>query len=204
MPTPVNYGYPVKRPGLITQARFIGADDDLSLQITFTNDQGLPQAISLPCTANGVYGKICLPTTANITHIDRDAIIASVRMATMVGRAIPGSAEWTAALTSEQEGSMDLQLALGNGKVKELRILSDTQLEIDVVKKGTTSPVQTIQTYFQELGSYVFTPDTQMHCVAGAIEKQYPTYVHDYPTQVLTAQQKADIEAYVVTLALWV
>jgi hypothetical protein len=50
----------------------------------------------------------------------------------------------------------------------------------------------------------MFVPDTQLLVVPGAIEKQFPTYVHDYPNTILSEQQRADIVAYVLAIAPWI
>lgn len=203
MPVPAQYGYPVQRPGVITAAQWTGGDSNLQLQLTYVNEFGNLQVFSLKTTNTSGVGDICLPTGKTIQDIDRDAIVASVRMMTFISGMIPGSKEWLDAMTTGQD-TMNFQLAIGNAKVKEVRIVSDVQVDLDMVKAGTSSPIQTVVTDFNELGTYTFAPDTQLRCAAGAIEKQYPTYVHDYPTTVLTQQQRDDIVAYVTQLKLWV
>jgi hypothetical protein len=203
MPVPAQYGYPVKRPGLIVAAQWTGPDSNLKLQVTYVNEFGNLQVFLLSTTNAGAVGDICLPTGKTIQDINRDAIIASVRMATFISKHIPGSKEWLDAMTTGQD-TMNFQMAIGNVKIKEARIISDVQVELDMVKAGTSTPVQTVVTDFGELGTYTFAPDTQVRCAAGAIEKEYPSYIHDYPTQVLTQAQKDDIIAYVLTLPLWV
>lgn len=205
MSTPTQYGYPVKRPGIITAASWQGSDANLSLELTYTNEFGLPQIFVLRCSsvAQGV-GLICLPSSVTISDINRDALVASIRMATFIGGTIPGSFEWMTAMTTGQD-TMNFQVALGTAKVKAVRLIDDARIEIDMIKSGNNTPVQTIQTDHQEIGTYTFTPDSQLHCVAGAIEKQFPSYVHDPANGVILSQaHRDDIAAYVVTLAMWV
>jgi hypothetical protein len=204
MPQPIQYTFPVKRQGLILAATWVGADDDLALEITYTSETGSPALKSLR-TSNATegLGEICLPSSASILDISRDAIIASVRMATMISRTTPGSKEWDDAMTSEQD-SVDFQMAIGNVKMKEARIVNDALVELDMVKKGSSTPIKTVLTDIQELSSYTFTPETQLLCVAGALEKEFPTYIHNYPSTVLSQAQKDAIAAYVPTLALWI
>lgn len=203
MPMPVQYGYPVKRPGIISDASWQGPDSNLSLQLTYTNEFGNLQAFLLLAGNASRTGDLCLPNGKTIQDINRDALIASIRMATFIGSVIPGSKEWLDAMTTGQD-TMNFQTALGNVKIKEIRIISDVQVELDMVKAGTSTPIQTIVTDFSEIGTYSFAPDTQLRCAAGAIEKQFASYVHDYPGTVLSQSQKDDVAAYVKTLALWV
>lgn len=209
MAIPFNYGYPVLRPGVVVDASFQGSDANLNLNIVYYNEFGATEAFVMPCcsVAHGM-GLICLPSSATIQDVNRDAIVASVRMATLISSMIPGSSEWNDAITTDGgllNETMDFQMSIGNVKVKTLRVVTDSHVELDMVKKGTTSPVQTIVTDYDELGRYTFAPDAQLHCVAGAIEKQFPTYVHDPANNVLLTQARKDeIVAYVKTLVLWV
>lgn len=205
MPGPINYGKPVKRPGLITAAVWEGDDDDLSLRVTFTNELGQLQNISFQTrnAGEGNFGEICLPNGMDVNDLPEDAIIASIRMAALIAGATAGSGEFMDMFIG-QEGTRDLQTAIGNCKVDDCRMIDDAEFEVDVKKKGTNNPVRTILTDHSAISRYTFTPDTQLNIIPGAVEVEYGNYVHDYPDDVLTQQQKDDIVDFVMSLEPWV
>jgi hypothetical protein len=207
MTTPHVFTFPVRRPGFITAAVFSGDSDRLDLELQYIDADGTTRAFVLPCTRNpddpGDPGAICLPSNKTITNLHETAIIASLRMATMISGAIPGSAEWMTAFV-EALDKPNLQTAIGNVKVVSLEQTTDVLLQVSV-QKTSGGPIRVIDTDYGELGTYSFMPSTQLRCVAGAIEAQYPSYVHDPMNgSVLTESQKANILAYVSSLEPWI
>lgn len=203
---PRNYGFPVKRPSFITNARWVGGDDDLSLEVEFVDAAGNPRVLSFPTTntENGV-GEICLPKTGpTIDDIARDALIASIRMATFISKTVAGSIEWKTAM-EEQEGGQSFQLAIGKVviPVDGVRLISDSQIEVDV-KKDKTSLIRTLVTGHDEISMYTLTPETQLWIVPGSVEAAFPAAIHDYPNEVLTSAEKQAILDYVVALEPWI
>lgn len=208
MGSPLIHSFPVKRPGFITQAQWIGDDDDLSLQLSYTDVGGVGKAMSLDTQNAERKGEICLPTSNDVADLAaddgriRDILAAHVRMSVLCkGHAVPGSVEFSDAVLDHQE-SNHLQTALGTVKVKTVTILDDQCVHIEF-QKGS-GPKRTYLFDHQELSNYTFVPVTQLLVVAGAIEKQFSSYVHDHPNDVLTAQQKQNIVDYVLTLEPWI
>lgn len=203
MATPINYGFPARRPGIITAANFLGPDDDLALQVEYTNPLGIPAIISFSTRNAGAVGEICLPTTATINDLTRDAIIASVRMALFLGSHKPWTAEALSAFVNQEQGQ-NFQLAIGKCTIVATRFgANDSDLQFDI-RKSSGGAVRTISTTIDEIARYTMAPSTQLRVIAGAIEAQFTSYVHDHPNVALTSQQKADIASYVLTLAPWV
>lgn len=202
MAIPVIYPYPIKRPGFIEQAVWIGPDDDLSLEVRYRDTSDNLQTVPLPCSSGGQLGKICLPSSATINDISRDTLIAHLRMSTLISGSIPGSAEWTDAFVNQADTN-NLQTAIGNVKVTAIDVVDQQLLDV-TLQKTSGGPTVVVRTDYNELGTYAFAPSTQLYCVAGAIEKQFPTYVHDYPDATLSQAQKDAIADYVVALEQWI
>ena len=203
MPIPIIYPFPIKRPAFIEQAVWLGSDDDLSLELRYRDTSNQIQSIALSTTNPTTQGKICLPNTADITWLTRDTLISHLRMATMISQAIPGAKEWTDAFILGQI-VQNMQTAIGTVKVVSLEEIDQQLLDVTLQKATGGGASVVIRTDYNELGTYSFAPITQLLCVAGAIEKQFSNYVHDYPGTVLSAQQKSDIESYVLTLWQWI
>jgi hypothetical protein len=203
MTIPVVWEFPVKRPGFITSAQWFGGDADLQLQIGYIGANGQGGGLNFQ-TRGEDPGEICLPSSSDLNNLGfraRDVLVAHTRMACMIaGHAVPGSKEFLDAFI--QSETNNLQTALGTVKVVEVRMLNDQSVELDF-KQGT-GQVYTVQAGYDELNRYSFAPSTQLLVAAGAIKKAHPTYVHNYPSQVLTPQQKDDIIATVMTLTPWI
>jgi len=204
MGIPRLYPYPTKRPGFITNAMWFGPDDDLVLQLTYMDQGGVTRSVSLPTknSNEGRDGMICLPATDDVSNLDRDLIVAHVRMATFISNTVAGSKEWTNSFV-EQEGSQDFQLPVGTAAITDVRFIDDVNLEFDIKRKGN-NPVRTIPTDHSELSSYTFTPSTQLLIVGGAVKVQFPNAVHDYPTMILSQADRNAIADYVLTLDPWI
>lgn len=203
MPEPIVYEFPVRRPGFITQAQWIGGDDDLALQLTYTGVGGGTQSVSLTTrNPDNLIADIALPSGMTVDDMKRDLIVAHIRMATFVSKTVAGSEEWQKAFI-EQAGARHFQTPIGNVKVTDVRMTSDVEFELDIKKTGG-GPTRTLTSDHSEMSRYTFTPSTQLLIVGGAVWKDFGSYHHDYPNEVLSAQQKQDIVDYVLTLEPWI
>lgn len=205
MPVPKVHKFPVKRPGFIEQAQWIGDDDDLSLQVSYRNEEGNLQSISFETrNADPRPGEICLPNTNDVLDLGprvRDILVAHVRMACMIaGLAVPGSKEFSDAFV--QSEANHLQTAIGTVKVTDIVLIDDLCLDMEFKRGG--GPKRVFRIDHDELNEYKFVPSTQLLVIPGAIEKEFSGAVHDHPNEVLTQQEKDDIVAYLLSLALWV
>ena len=204
---PIQLSSPVKRPpgDMIISAQWLGPDDDLSLEVSYYDEAGMTDTISFLCanSLEGYKGDVCMPSSADSTDIDRDTVVAHLRMGSFLASAQFGTFEWDD-LWLEQEGSKDLQLACGNCSVVDRRIVSDATVDIDIRLKGENNPVQSFLVGVDELTSYSFSPSTQLKTIAGAVKRQFPNYVHEYPSTILSQAQRIDISEYVELLEIWV
>jgi len=206
MPVPANHGFPIQRPGFITGASWLGADNDLDLQVSYTNALGNPAVIQFAAQAVGRPGEVCVPASSDFNNLGpraRDILAAHLRMACMVaGHAVPGSREFNDVFI--QSGSNNFQTSISNAaKVNSSAMVSDTEVDI-LWKIGANGPIYTTRLGHGELGNYVFVPQTQLLVIPGAVKAQFSNYVHNHPSQVLTQAQKDDIVAYVIGLKPWV
>ena len=197
------YTEPVKRPSIVYDARFEGDDNDLQLLCFYKDAGGQNRSISFTCKGDNP-GEICVPTAYEVTDIDRDTLVAHVRMACMIGNCIPGSHEFEEAYLNQSESNY-FQTAVGDTKVASIEVIDDTYVDIGL-KKGNNGDVKVIRIAYNELiyGSAGFTPETQLKIIPGAVEAQFSGYIHDPPSKTLTPAQKDDIVAYVKNLAPWV
>lgn len=206
MPIPVVHPFPVRRPNFIVSATWVGTDEDLTLEVGYFDQGGIPRSVVFETrnVSEGRTGEICLPTSNDVADLGpnaRDILVAHLRMACMVaGLAVPGSKEFTDALL--QADSNNLQTAVGTVKVTAVAPVDDQCVDIEFQK--SPGPKRTYRIDHGELNQYVFVPQTQLRVVGGAVEKQYPNAVHDYPGTVLTETEKANIASYVLTLAPWI
>lgn len=199
-----NFEKPAQRTNLITNVSWQGDDDDLALEVTFDNGEGGTSVVSFSTTnaSNGV-GQICLENTIPVTDLTDNVILASLRMGSLISGNPPGSKEWVDAMGVDQT-TKDFQMGLKtNVYIKAHRIISENVIELDI-KRRNDAAQKTVTLGFDDLSSYSVAPDTQIYCIVGAIEKEFPSYVHDHPTTVLTQTQKDDIVTYVSGLTLWV
>lgn len=206
MATPTIYTYPVKRPGFIQTAVWSGDDAHLILTITYTDVGNVARSMQFETrnVGDATPGVICLPTSTDLNNLGpraRDTLVAHTRMACMVaGLAVPGSKEFSDAFTATLE-SINLQTALGTVKVTNVDIIDDQNVTLTF--KCGTGPDYNVEVDHTELNNYVFAPETQLFIIPGAVKKQY-SYVHNYPTTVLTQTQKDNIAAYVLALEPWI
>lgn len=204
----IDFKGPSQRPGAIQSALFVGTDDDLNLEVKIFDGTGLIQkTVTFPTTNATRKGWICVPNSFTVQDLDDETCVAHLRMAGLIADVPIGSTEWNAAIL---EGSaQNLQTAIGVVKVFAVRVLDQLNVEIDLRKNGTSSPTKTLagtKDQFPVRAQYSVEPETQARCIAGAIEKQFSTYVHNHPSQVLSTSQKTDIETYVATQMppLWI
>lgn len=206
MTSPVIHPYPVRRPGFIETASFVSDDAHLELHITYTDIGSVARSMNFETRNLGdsVPGELCLPNSTDLTNLGaraRDVLVAHTRMACMVaGLAVPGSKEFNDAFV--QNDTNNLQTALGTVKVTNVAPVDD-QCVMLTYKCGT-GPDYNVEVDHGELNNYIFVPETQLLIIPGAVKKQFPNYVHNYPTNILTQAQKDAIVAYVLGLAPWI
>lgn len=207
MPTPVIHDYPVKRPGFIQSASWVGDPTNLKLRITYPDQDGVVRALEFSTRNAGAgrVGEICIATSTDVNDLGpriRDILVAHTRMACMVaGQAVPGSQEFLNAFT--QEGTNDLQTAIGGAvKISAVSIVNDERVML-TWRKGT-GPTFAAEVDHAELNLYSFAPDTQLLIIPGSVKKQFPTYVHDYPNTLLTEERQEEIATYVMGLIPWI
>ena len=207
MTSPVVHQFPVKRPGFIETAEWINDDAHLALRITYTDVGNVARSMQFECRNLGdaTPGSICLPASTDLNNLGpraRDTLVAHARMACMIaGLAVPGSKEFADAFTATLD-SINLQTALGTVKVTNVDIVDD-QTAMLTFKCGT-GPNYNVEVDHGELNNYVFVPETQLFIIPGSVNKQFSSYVHNYPSAILTTSQKADIVAYVTSLEPWI
>ena len=205
MPIPAMYPYPVRRPGFVPAATWQGQPgaDELQLEGTYTNDVGLPASLVFH-TKNATDANLCLPTAALVTDLSADLLIAHVRMSGMISGTVPGSKEYQDAI--QGTGVLNekwFQTPAGDVKVVGIIPLSDTQTKLQF-QKGTGA-IRDVIAGNDELASYSWAPSTQLLVIAGAVRKQFPTYIQDPDTgKFLTQAQMDDIAAFILTLQPWV
>lgn len=209
MPIPYLPGHPVKRPaGFLLNPQFEGNDDSLVLRVEYPDNLGINRVINFRCTQQGSdQQEICIANTKwDLSNISRDTIVAHLRMASIISKTIPGSKEWSDALVNV--GLLDskyFQMAVGQVKLISWEVLDERMLRLEF-QRGTTSDKVFHDVDMMEMTAetYTYAPSTQLLVIPGAIEVQFPNYHHDYPSVVLTTQQRQDIIDYVSELELWI
>lgn len=206
MTVPAIHAFPVKRPGFIEQAHWLGDDDDLAFQVSYRNSDGDLQTKSFDTRNAGRAGEICVPSSNDVADMGpnaRDILVAHVRMACMVaGIAVPGSKEFEDAILNGQLLAAGLQTAVGTVKVTSVALVDDSCMDLEF-RQGT-GPKRVYRVDHGELNSYQFVPSTQLGVIPGAVKKQFSTAVHNHPSVSLSEAAKDDISSYVLSLALWV
>ena len=204
MAAPVVHPFPVRRPGFIEQASWIGDDDDLSLQCSYRDQGGMLRSISFETRNAERPGEICIPTSNDVVDLGpnaRDILVAHTRMACMIaGLAVPGSQEFEDAFV--QSETNNLQTAIGTVKVVAIEPVSDQIVAISY-RKGS-GPIRSYEIDHGELNRYAFTPSTQLWIVPGSVEKQFSGMVHDHPSTTMSSTDKQNVVDYVCGLAPWV
>lgn len=205
MAIPTIFTYPVQRPNFLTGVTWQGNQGDaaLVLNLEYTASDGSAASKSLYTTPSSI-ASLCLPTSKVIADLDEDLLIAHVRMAGMISGTIPGSKEFSDAVsTSGVADARYFQTPIGDVKITNIISLNDSNVRV-TMQKGSAA-TRDINMEIADLSHYSFAPSTQLIVVAGAIRKQYPTYVHDAATnKYLTQAQMDNIAAYVLTLNLWI
>lgn len=205
-PPPI-FAYPIKRPGFITDCHFIGTpdDDEISLSISYINQEGMEVSIALYSTPAPGLATLCLPSTATLADLPEDVFTAHLRMAGMISGQIPGSTEYESAIKgTSSSNARDFQFPIGNVKVTDI-VSGPGPRDLQVTfQKGSGTP-RVITCDVADLATYVFAPSTQLLTVAGAIKKEFPTYIHDAASgKRLTQAQMDEITAYVMSLEPWI
>jgi hypothetical protein len=212
MLVPAVFQHPIKRPtGFLFNARFEGNDDRLMFFVDYPTASGSPATIGFRLFDDPApdYQEMCIPTAnQNIQHIADDALIAHMRMASIISDTTPTSQEWRDAMQIAGVGqSKYFQTAVGEMRMSDSQVSGDTAVSIEF-QRGTSSNKKTVLVGYSEMSKegYSFSPSTQLLIVPGAVLKQFPNnYKHDYPgSDILTANERADIIAYVNSLQVWV
>lgn len=207
MTAPFVHEFPVRRPGYITNCEWVGPDNQLQLQVNYYDETNAYRQIKFDTRhiADATKGEVCLPNSTDLTNLGaryEDILMAHTRMACMVSRSgIPGSTEFNDALMSGP--SANLNTALGTVKVMAITPVSDQTVTL-TYRCSSGGPTLDIVVDYRDLNNYSFVPDTQLFVIPGAIKKQFPTYVHDYPNTILSQARRDEIAAYVLTLAPWI
>lgn len=208
MPTPTVFLYPVKRPGFITGVTWNGqpGDPSHSLAIEYVGSNGLPSQTMLYTTPNtNPLATLCLPTSKGVADLIDDLYIAHVRMAGMISGTIPGSMEYDDAIkgTGLLNGR-NFQMPIGDVKITDVVSVDERNIKI-TFQKTSGGATHDVTADVDDLAKYAFAASTQLLVVAGAIKKQFPTYVHDHATNKhLTQAQMDNISAFVMTLEPWI
>lgn len=206
MPTPIVLEYPIKRPGFITNAFWQGlpTDPEISLIIEYVNNLGIPSQTVL-YTTPAPNASLCLPNGKTVADLSDDVYIAHVRMAGMISGTIPGSEEYNNAIKGDGLlGARYFQTPIGDVKVTDIQMIYPSNVQLTFQKTGG-GPTHIVITDVGDLSTYSFAPSTQLITIAGAIKKQYPTYIHDAATsKFLTQTQMDTIAAYVMGLEPWI
>lgn len=208
MTTPTNLGYPAKRPGFITGVTWNGQPQDaqLSLSIEYVGENGNPsQTVLFTTPKTDPVPTLCLPSGKTITDMIDDVMIAHIRMAGMISGTIPGSQEYTDAITGTGLlNGRNFQTPIGDVKVTAVQSVDERTIRL-TCQKTSGGITRDVDADINDLAKYAFAPSTQLLVIAGAIKKQYPNYIHDAATNKhLTQQQMDTIEAFVMGLEPWI
>lgn len=207
MPIPTVHTFPVKRPNFIQQANWLGPDDDLALQVVYTDITGNLQEVQFQTRSADNPGEICLPASNDVATLGlrvRDILAAHLRMACLLGGvSVPGSVEFNRVL-ADQANPANLQTAIGDVKVTAVSLVNDQEALI-TFRQGNNGTSRQYLMDHGELNRYTFAPSTQLFVIPGAVKKQFPNYVHDHPNNIiLTTTQREDVRNFVLGLALWI
>lgn len=206
MPTHLVLDYPIRRPGFIENANWVGApgQDDLTLRLEYHDAQGQAGQCEL-YTVNAANAILCLPSNKTIEDLPEDIFSAHVRMAGMVSGTIPGSEEYNTAIKGSGDlGARNFQMPIGDVKVTAIQYLSAAMARF-TFQKSSGGATRDIDLDVRDLATYAFAPSTQLLVIAGAIKKQYPTYIQDHANgKDLTQTQMDTIAAYVLGLDPWI
>lgn len=196
----MEYDHPSKRPGIIDSVAFQGEDDDLSMFVEWSEDDHSGAiTFQLQNIGEGQCGTICLPANSSLDEASEDSILASIRMHAFLSGCIAGSDEFLAMFAVG--GGDDIKSAVGNLRIESVVMIDGLTFHINI-KRGVDALA--ILTDHRAVSHYSYAPSTQLLVVAGAVRAEFPSYVHDYPTHVLTQGERDDIEEYVLGLELWV
>lgn len=194
------HDHPSKRPGMLTDVAWLGEDDDLSMVVDWSDDGSSGSVVfQLQNMDEGQVGTICLPASSDLDCACEDSILASIRMRAFLASAIAGSGEFLDLFAVI--GGADIRAAVGNFRIDSVEMVDSSTFNINL-KRGADS--LTILTDHRAVSNYSYAPSTQLLVIAGSVRSEFPSYIHDYPTHVLTQGQRDDIEAYVLGLELWV
>lgn len=205
MPAHLVLSYPIKRPGFIENVTWVGApgQDDLTLNLEYKDAQGMAAQTSL-YTVNAPNATLCLPASKGIMDLPEDILTAHVRMAGMISGTVPGSVEYDNAIKGPMLDARNFQMPIGDVRVTSIVPVSPTMHRF-TFQKTSGGLTRDLDIDIRDLATYAFAPSTQLLVVAGAIKKQYPTYIQDHANgKDLTQAQMDTIAAYVMGLDPWI
>jgi hypothetical protein len=206
MPNPIVHAFPVRRVNFFTSVEWVGPDNQLELKVQYLSETGAVRQVVFATrhTADGVKGEICLPNSNNLQDLGpryEDILTAHTRMSCLVARSgIPGSTEFLEAILNGP--SANINTALGVVKVTDVVAIDDQTVAISY-RQGT-GPILTINQEYRNLNDYTFAPETQLFVIPGSVKKSFSTYVHDYPSVILSQERRDDIAAHVLAMEPWI
>lgn len=198
--------YPLKRPAFITNVTWVGnpGDQEISLNLEYQDAQGLPAQTTL-YSLPAAEATLCLPNGRTIDTVPEDVLTAHARMAGMISGTVPNSEEYAAALKGDGLlNGRNFQSPIGDVKVTDVQSVSANLLRL-TFQKSSGGTTRNVDVDVRDLATYAFVPSTQLLVVAGAIKKEFPTYIQDADNnKFLTQAQMDDISAYVLSLNPWI
>jgi hypothetical protein len=75
---------------------------------------------------------------------------------------------------------------------------------VNITYRQGTGTARTVAVDYLNLLNYNFVPETQLFCTSGAIKKNFATYVHDYPSTILSQERRDEIQAFVLARQPWI
>lgn len=187
------YTHPVKRPNFIEAARWIGNDDDLSLEVDYRDQNDILRTIVLVTEAGTSNARVFPPSSWDLTDLHRDTLVAHVRMATMIAKAPVGSQEFEDTFVI---GEKNFQTSVGTVKITQCDHVDDITVNVTFGPGTGQNPTITHAITHDELTEYAFAPSTQLRIIAGALKYEFPNYEHDYPSTTLSQAQKNNVISF--------
>ena len=134
----------------------------------------------------------------------QEALVAHLRMATLIDRHLPLSSEWN---TNILAGATVFETAVGQVKVNTAAICESACIDVEF-EENSSGTKRSVVFETKELREYFYQPHLQAHIIGAALRKEYgsSTHVHNYPSDVLSDTEKSDIVSYLTggSFEIWV